>query len=139
MQNIIKFNEFTFWKGKSEIVFCKPLKLKTHFNLDVIKAKLYADAIRQLCEGKPMPLLIDLRDFKMTFSIDAAKDLAQNIKLHQLRIFVAFIANNISMRILILSYTRLFEPHVPFKIFNDIESAIKYCEQTKREISNGSI
>lgn len=131
MGHIIKFEEAVFWKDDEDILYCQSINANSIHKLDLNKAKLYIKAIIKLCEGKPMPFLIDLRNTKLIFSILAAKELSKNQKLHRLIISEVFVANSIAIELLIKSYKRLFDSKTPFKIFGNIEAAKDYCKQVK--------
>lgn len=134
MEHLIKFKEVVFWTDQNEILYCRPLKLKYVHKLELDKVKKYIDAIVQITNGKSMPFLIDLRDVQGTFSVLAAKELSNNIKLAQIRQSEVFVVNSINMKLLTLSYKRLFNPDTPYMLFHDIELAKNYCKQMKSEL-----
>jgi len=134
MEHIVKFKEVDFWTDESDILYCRPLKFKYVHKLELDKVKKYIDAIELITNGKSMPFLIDLRDVQGTFSVLAAKELSKNIKLSQIRLSEAFVVNSIRMKLLILSYKRLFDPETPYMLFHDVELAKNYCKQKKSEL-----
>lgn len=133
MEKVIKFKHALLWINEAGILCLRPINCTVGNKLDLYKSKLYIKAVIKLCDGKPSPFLIDLRDAKGTFSVLAAKELSTNPLLAELRISEAFVTNTIAMKILVNTYKRLFNPLTPFKIFNDMESAIDFCNENKRK------
>jgi len=74
-----------------------------------------------------MPLLVDLRDTKGTFSIAAAQLLANSFKNLSLIISEAYVVNSLSINLLIRSYKRLYDTSIPYAVFNNMAMAEKYC------------
>ena len=138
MCKMVKLKNALFWTDDSDILYCEFSNKKSNFILDYSTVKVYIDAIISLCNGKAMPFLIDLRESRGTFSIAAAKLIAKSPELSQLRISESFVTNTISIRLLIVSYKRLYDPITPFNIFTNTQDAIKFCNDHKRK-TYGSI
>jgi hypothetical protein len=128
---LIIFENAMFWTDRSEILYCKFNNEDSESKLNYRRVNLYIKAIVKLCNGRPMPFLIDVRDTKGTFSITAAKLLTNNPELLKLRISESFITNTIGMRLLITAYKRIYNPITPYGVFSELEAAKDYCFETK--------
>ncbi|SRR5690554_3790899 len=123
-----------FWIDNSEILHCTFKNVtNNNFKLNLSIVKLYINIVAKLCDGKPMPFLIDLREAKGTFSILAAKLLATSPKLEQVRLSEAFIVNSMKMKLVINSYKRIYEPVTPFQVFGNLEDGVEYCLTIKKD------
>lgn len=131
MEEIIMFKNAMFWTDSSETLYCRFNNDDSNSKLNYSEARLYIKTIVKLCNGKPMPFLIDVQNTRGTFSISAAKLMANNPELLKLRISEAFIANTIGVRVLISTYKRIFNPITPFGVFSNLESAKKYSLEMK--------
>ena len=138
MSKVIKFKNAMFWTDDSDILYCEFSNSKPNSKLESKNVERYIDAIISLCNGKAMPFLIDLRGSRGTFSISAAKLLAQSKELSKVRISESFVINTIGIRLLIASYKRLYDPITPFSVFNNTEDAKEFCDQYKLDF-HGSI
>ncbi|MDD7886962.1 hypothetical protein [Flavivirga sp. 57AJ16] len=126
MDKIIKIGNAKFWIDRDEIFCCRFKTLDREYRLDSKKAQLYVATIIKLCNEKHMPFIIDLRDSLGTFSTEAANILSKTPELQRLKVFEAYICNSIGMRLLIISYKRIFDPTTPYFIFDDIKTAKEY-------------
>ncbi|SFI99312.1 DUF7793 family protein [Olleya namhaensis] len=133
MSNIITIGHAKFWKEYNKSVFFQFSDDDAFHNLDLNTAKKYIDVMVKLCDGKPMPFIIDLRGFRGTFSTEAASFIAKSPILEKLRISQAFIVNSIGTKLLIASYKRLYDPITPYHVFSDLGLAEQYCLETKNE------
>jgi len=138
MENIIKLGFVKFWIDDKNILNCQFNYANPAYRLDKKRTKSYIDAIITLCNGKAMPFLIDLRNARGTFSINAANLLANTPKLKAIRISEAFVFNSMSIELLISSYKRIYDPVTPYAMFNDLDSAKIYCLE-KRNHYYGSL
>ena len=134
MGKIIQLRNAMFWTDDSEILYCEFSNKISGGKLDYNTIKVYLDAVISLCNGKAMPFLIDLRESRGTFSISAAKLIAKSPELAKLRISESFVTSAISIRLLIASYKRLYDPITPFSIFNNTQDAINFCNDYKKKI-----
>lgn len=130
-EGVIIYENAMFWTDSSGILYCKFNNKDSKSTLDYKTAKRYIDAIINLCNGKAMPFLIDVRDAKGTFSIAAAKLIAKNIELVKLRISEAFVINSIGITLLITSYKRIFNPITPYAVFRELDTAKAYSIDAK--------
>ena len=132
-EGIIIYENAMFWTDGTGILHCKFNNKDSNAKLDYNAAKLYISAITKLCNGKPMPFLIDVRDAKGTFSIAAAKLISKDLELVKLRISESFIIKNIGISILITTYKRVYNPITPFGVFREMKEAKEYSLETKKE------
>ncbi|WP_418604667.1 hypothetical protein [Hwangdonia sp.] len=133
----IKVSRAKFWTNSHGVLFCAFNNTRHYLTLGVDVAEKYKQAISTLAEDKPMPFLIDLRDNQGDFSAEAAKLLASSPALNKVRISEAFVINSIKTKLLISTYKRIFEPHTPFKIFNDFDEALAYSINSKKIFDAG--
>ncbi len=127
-----------FWIDNSEILHCTFKNVtNNNYKLSLSIVKRYINIVAKLCDGKPMPFLIDLREAKGTFSILAAKLLASSPKLKQVRLSEAYIVNSMKMKLVINTYKRIYEPVTPFQFFDNLEDGIDYCLTIKKDIYGG--
>lgn len=122
-----------FWIDNG-ILFCEIRNPDKTRVLEVETVQYYIEVIANLCKGKPMPFLIDLRFSGGAFLSPAAKLLASSPELEKLRLSEAYVANSLKMRLLISSYKRIYEPITPFKICNDFEEGLAYSINAKKTL-----
>lgn len=134
--NSIKLERAKFWTDK-EILFCKMLNMDASHHLTDETADTYLKAIVTLCNGKKMPLLIDLRNTQGAFLSTAAKKLGEGIEISKLILSEAFVINSLNVKLLINSFKRIYEPITPFEIFEDYNDALNYSINSKNS-NNGS-
>lgn len=127
MERVSIHGHSEFWIKDDGILYAKIGTPNMNNRLDVHTAELYIDAIARLSKGKAMPLLIDLRNTKGTFSNEAAQLLARKFKAMPIAICEAYVVNSLSVRLLVHSYKRIFNPDSPFEIFKTVTSAREYC------------
>jgi len=139
MQKVITLQNAVFWTDDSDILRIEFKNTDPSFKLEIGRVKHFISAILSLCEGKAMPFLIDLSVTHGTFSVSAAKLLANSPELKLLRVSEAYVTKTINTKFLITSYKRLYEQITPFAIFNNVKSAIKYCEKFKNTQIHGSL
>ena len=105
--------------------------MNVHHKLDYKIAQLYLETIGKLSKGEPLPIIIDLRDTKGTFSIAAAQLLSKSFNSGAFISSEAYIVNSLSINLLILSYKRLFDSKIPYAIFKKVSKAEEYCLMNK--------
>lgn len=133
---IIELERAKFWID-DDILFCKIQNPDKNRNLNAETANMYMDVVMKLCKGKSMPFVIDLRNSKGAFLIEAAKNLASNKEFRMLSLSEAFVVNSLNIKLLISSYKRIYEPVTPYKIFENYQEALQYAFKTK-QLYNGS-
>lgn len=131
MNKVIGFNNAIFWTDDTEILYCEFSNADPNSKLEAKNVKSYMKAIITLCDGKSMPFLIDLRDTCGSFTIEAAKLLAKNPELVELRVSESYLINSMGIKLLIGLYKRLYDRITPFQIFKDLNSAIDFCLEAK--------
>jgi len=133
MENVIEIGHAKFWTDDEDILYCQFNNDDPNYQLNSEKVKLYIKAITELCNGKSMPFLIDVRHSRGTYSTSAATMVAKSPLLLGLRISEVYVFNSIGMKLLIASYKRLYDPITPFSFCIDIASAKKYCIETRNK------
>lgn len=132
-ENYIKIGTTTFWLDSNGILNCEFRNTNPDFKLDQFISKLYIRAIEKLCKGKPVPFLIDLRGARGTFSHEAVKVFAKSALLRMLKISEAFVYDSMRMKLLILSYKRIYDHFTPYQLFNEHQLAYDYCKVTRND------
>lgn len=132
MDNRIQFEKATFWYSEG-ILYCKLFNQDINYNLTEENTLNYINVMISLCNGVCSPFLIDLRDVKGTYTIDAAKLLSNTKAIKDLRLCEAFLLNSMSSKLLVDSYKRIYDPKTPFKIFYEMDGAIKYCNEMNKK------
>ena len=135
-KDIIRFNRAKLWTDNG-VLFCQIKNTNVNLNLEIDTLDCYINAVVKLCNGRPMPFLIDIRSSQGTILNPAAKLLAGNNDLKKLRLSEAFIINSIKMKLLINSYKRIFEPVTPFQIFDNLKDGLEYCIKIKNDYYDG--
>ncbi|MDO6595369.1 hypothetical protein Q4512_00500 [Oceanihabitans sp. 2_MG-2023] len=130
MGNIISIGFSKFWTF-NDVLHIQFRNKKKNNKFQINEAKLFVKSIDALCNNKPMPFLIDVRDSNGTFTAEAANLIANSPTLLKLRISEAFVINTISAKIGLASYKRTQKPINPYSVFGDIQSAKDYCLETK--------
>jgi hypothetical protein len=137
MRNSTTIGHAKFWTDSDDILHCQFNNNDADYRMEADNAKLYIAAITDLCKGKAMPFLIDIRNSRGTFSSLAAKLMSKSPELKNVRISEAFVINNMAIRLLITNYKRVYDPKTPFVIFKDVEEARNYCIDTKNTYYEG--
>ncbi len=130
MSKVIGFNNAIFWTDDSGILYCE-FSSSSNLKLETQNIELYINAIKTLCDGKPMPFLIDLKDIRGTFSVSATNLITNNPEIVKLRITESYLVNNLRTKLWLACYKRLYDRITPFATFNDINSAERYCLEAK--------
>ena len=127
MSKVIEFNNAIFWTDDTGILYCEFSSSSPNLKLEKQNIELYINAIKTLCNGKPMPFLIDLKDIRGTFSVAAANLVTNNPEIVKLRITESYLVNTVRMKLWLACYKRLYDRITPFATFSDITSAKNYC------------
>ena len=85
-------------------------------------------AIHNLCQGVPMPLIVDLRQARGTLSADTAKTLSARCRRIPLILGEAYVVQSLSVRLLVQSYVRLIHRDSPATICTSLPAAKRFCE-----------
>lgn len=121
-----------FWTDNG-VLYCQFRNENANYKFELDTVKLFIKVIDKLCNGEPMPFLVDSRDFQGVFTREISNLLATSPILVKLRISEAFVLNSIGIKLVITSYKRIYEPITPFCVFSDMEAAKKYCIETKNK------
>ncbi len=133
MERITILDHSSFWTDSDGILYAKIGTTDINKRLDYNTAMSYVEAIANLSKGRPMPLLIDLRNAKGTFSNAAAQLLSRKFKTMPFVLCEAFVVNSLSIRLLVNSYKRIFDPNSPFELFKTVAAARAYCLNFKND------
>lgn len=134
----ISFEKSKFWIDSKGILNCKHFNRDKNWKLDEQEAEKYILAILTLAADKPRSIIVDFRDVLGTYTILAARLFAKDPSVNKIIISEAFIVNSLAIRLLINAYKRIYEPLIPFKIFNNIKEAQEYS-YNQLELASGSV
>ncbi|MBT8384825.1 MAG: hypothetical protein KJO83_03835, partial [Bacteroidia bacterium] len=119
----ISFKKSKFWIDSYGILNCKHFNRDVNWKLSSKEIEKYILAILTLAGDKAKSVIIDFRDVRGTYTILAARLFARDPSVNSIVISEAFIVNSLAIKLLINAYKRIYEPLIPFKIFNNIEDA----------------
>lgn len=122
----ISFDKAKFWLDPKGILNCKHLNRDINWKLDEKEAEKYILAVLTLAADTKRPIIFDFRDVRGTYTILAARLVAKDPSVHKTIVSEAFIVNSMAVRLLINAFKRIYEPSIPFKIFNNIVEAQDY-------------
>lgn len=131
MEEIVVHEYATFWTENTGIIYCELYNTDFRNKLDKRTAQIYLKAIKQLSKGTPMPLYIDLRKAKGTFTIEAAQVLSKELGSSTLINCEAFVVQSLSIHVLVQAYKRIFKTTVPYGIFKSALKAQEFCDGFK--------
>lgn len=131
MKNRVVHKNASFWTDGSGILFGKINNLNPQQKLDDKTARLYLNTIAELSKGKAMPFLIDLRDIKGTFSVEAGQLLGKSMNEMSTILYEVYVVNSLSITLLVQSFKRIYHGTKPFVIFNDMTQALEQCLKYK--------
>ncbi len=127
---VFEYEKAKFWT-KEGVLFCEFNNRDIHHRLTSGQVERYIEIIKELTNGQIMPFLIDIRNSFGNFTIKAAELFANSPYLKSIRLSEAYVINSINSKLSISSYKRLFEPKTPFQFFDNLDSALEYCLQSK--------
>ncbi|MBC2840406.1 hypothetical protein [Robiginitalea sp. SC105] len=119
-------DQTTFSIRDNSILYCTFNQGPGTCFLNVRTARRYLDKVISLSNGSPMPLLIDLRSARGTFSTEAAKLLASKSSQGHIAICEAYVVNTLAIELLVRAFKRIYPNDIPFAIFKDVPSAEKF-------------
>ena len=122
----ITFKKAKFWIDSKGVLNCKHFNSDVNWKLNSKEIEKYILAILTLAGNKPRSIIVDFRDVRGTYTILAARLFARDPSVNKIIISEAFIVNSIAIRLLINAYKRIYEPFIPFKLFNNIKNAQEY-------------
>tara|TARA_R110000744_G_scaffold182876_3_gene302181 strand:- start:1397 stop:1795 length:399 start_codon:yes stop_codon:yes gene_type:complete len=127
MEKKIINKHVSFWVEDNSVLLCKISNLNPDQKLDYKIAQECLAVVSELNTGVPMPIIIDLRDVKGTFSIAAGHLLSKKIESMSLISTEVYLVNSLSINLLIKSYKRLYSKKLPHAIFKSMKLAKVYC------------
>lgn len=94
---------------------------KSHPVIDLEEVKCRDQAILELCNNKPTPLLIDTIGSLINYTTEAREYMANMAEIYPFRKAEAFIIskNNVGLKLLVNNYIQLNKDKCPVKIFDD--------------------
>ncbi|WP_157358328.1 hypothetical protein [Winogradskyella sp. J14-2] len=125
---IYDFETVRLWIDEG-ILFCQFLNTSMSYKLMEKDVVNYLKTIKQLTEGRSVPMVVDLRNVVGSFSVEAVKLISNNEAFQQNTTRQAFVINTLQSKLLVLAFKRIYEPHKPFRIFEDVNKAMEYCAE----------
>lgn len=92
-------------------------------------AKKHIEAVVKLSGGKKRPFLIDTRNARGSYSVEAMRTLAKNPEIVRVRKAQAIIIDSLPNRLLANFYIKFHKPENPIKIFEKEGEALKWLKQ----------
>lgn len=124
----IEHENATFWTKGTGIIYCELTNPDSRRKLDKRTAEAYLKSVSQLSIGHPMPLHVDLRKAKGTFSIEAAQLLTYELYENNLINCESFLVDSLSIHLVIQAYKKVFKSEIPYGIFKSTQKAHDFCE-----------
>lgn len=116
-----------FWKQEG-ILYCQFEDIGQIEKWSAHTYQHFLRAIRDLCQGEPMPLIVDLRQARGTLSADTAKTLSARCRRIPLILGEAYLVQSLSVRLLVQSYVRLIHRDSTSTICTTLPAAKRFCE-----------
>lgn len=122
-----------FWI-ENDILFCKFNQADCY--LSEVAAKAYLSIIKEKVKGKPMPFIIDIRNFVGNFSPTAIKIFSDSLFFKTHIISQAFVVNTLQSKLQIGSYIRIFVQDAQVEIFDGMETALAYSIESRNKFNS---
>lgn len=129
--SILNRSKKVSFRIENDLLFCELDHLDCYLREDQVI--FFLSKIEKITEGKPMPLIIDIRKFVGNFSPEAAKLFANSSISKKCISAQAFIICSLNGKLLINSYIRIFGEEANIKVFDQMESAISFGLQFPKQ------
>lgn len=128
IEKVITLASGTISRTKEGFIY---IKYSNYPIITIEEVKLRDNAIFELCNNQPTPLLIDTRNSLIEYSAEARDYMANSAKIYNLRTAEAFIisANNVGLKLLVQNYIKLNIAKCPVKTFKNEEDALEWIAQ----------
>lgn len=130
MNNLV-LDKFFRIRIENGILFSELIQPDYFFNDDSALACIRK--VEKITGGKPMPFLIDIRKFVGNFSPSAAKIFADSPILKRILITEAYVVDTLNGKLLISAYKRIYGQETPIQVFDNLETALAYCIESKNK------
>ncbi len=134
----ISFEKAKLWVDSQGILNCKHFNSNFYWKLRSKEINKYLLAILTLAGNKPRSIIIDFRNVRGIYSILAARLFVRDSSVNRIIISEAFVVNSMAIGLLIAVYEKIYEPNIPFKVFNNIKSAQKYSIKQMESIKQNN-
>lgn len=105
--------------------------IKKQADIDAQQLKILFDAFNQIVEGKAYAYIYYTEDMTSNF-IDDGRAFAKREEFSFPKICNAVIVTRLAHKLIANFYLKFNKPHYPYKVFNDMNEAEKWCfEQIK--------
>lgn len=105
--------------------------IKKQADVDAQQLKILFDVYNQIVEGKAYAYIYYTEDISTTFT-DEGRDYAKREEFSFPKICNAIIVTRLAHKIVANFYLKFNKPYYPYKVFNDMNEAEKWClEQIK--------
>lgn len=117
----------SFWIGMDGILYGTINNSNTYTKMDSYTASSYAATVSNLSKGRPVPLLIDLRNTQGALSLEAAEVLSDRFNKMSFVICEAYVVNSLALKLQVNTFKRLYNTRSPYKIYHSLKDAQEFC------------
>lgn len=102
------------------------IEFKSEIHAEIDAAVEVSNAVLQLSQNNPVYVLVCAANIQSSMNNQAMRYLAKNQDLHKVTRAVAFVLNNLPIRITVNTFIRVHKPPYPTKIFKTKENALDW-------------
>lgn len=115
------------------------IDIKNGAEVDVKAIQELYDTFKALSSPEKKAFIYNTKDGTSTMTFEARKFATQNTEYYK-KLCVAIVINSLSQRILGNFYLNAVKAHVPYKLFNSLEDAEKWCtKQINKKLRNNPL
>ena len=131
MENMSSKEKIKFWVD-GDILYCKLVNVcdEKKFNINIDQQ--FQEALYSICDGRFLPLIIDLTALNYSDSLTVIKQLALSKTLKYISLSEAILVNTFFIKCGIAFYKHCYDFTLPFKTFLNMKQAEKYCNETNQ-------
>ena len=123
-------SDYAYFENRGNYIY---IRYKDFSRIDLAAAKIHAEIIIELCDGKRYPFILDGLNVQASFSHDAREFISKYEPVTKIRSAQAIVVNNTTTRLLANYYYKFHKPKNPIKIFSKFEDAEKWVKQFELE------
>jgi len=128
---MVRIEKIMFWVA-DDVLHCKQVSTYDNIKIDINIDQKLQESLYAICNGKFLPLLIDLRAVNGQEALTIVKQLALSTTLKQISLSEAIVVNSLFLKLIIGCYKRIYDFTLPVKTFISLNNAKKYCLETNR-------
>lgn len=119
-------SDFAYFERRKNYIY---IRYKDFSRIDLAAAKMHAEIILELCDGKQYPFILDGLNAQANFSHDAREFISKYEPIVKVRSAQAIVVNSTPTRLLANYYYKFHKPKNPIKIFSKFEDAEDWVQQ----------